>query len=64
MVKDKKLNFKTVAYILLLIGPQMFLECLGAKCWCEVMKMCVCEVRPACVCMQRIFVFVCHPVPI
>lgn len=25
---------------------------------------CVCEVRPACVCMQRIFIFVCHPVPI
>lgn len=51
IAKDKKPNFKIVAYIILLIRLQMFLKCLGAKYWCEIM--------PLCVCVQYIFIFAC-----
>lgn len=51
IAKDKKLNFKTVAHIILLIRLQMFLKCLGAKYWCEILLLCVC--------VQYIFIFAC-----
>lgn len=42
IAKDKKLNFKTVAYNILLIRLQTVPKCLGAKYWCESMPLCVC----------------------
>lgn len=48
IAKDEKLNFKTVAYIILLIKLQMFLKCSEAKhCW-ETMSVCVYSIFSHC----------------
>lgn len=63
IVKDEKLNFKTLAYIILLIRLLMFLKCWGAKHARGAVRVCVraCTVYfHLCLFVGKIFTYANH----